>query len=157
MLLTMNERGNTPASNLELLRWIGWAQQQAGLEWIRERDLTHQQSFVLGFLTQNPGAIQRDIVQMTRTTPASVSSLLQGLERRGLIERRTEKGNERSKRVYATEAGAELISGFDVAMQNAEETILAPLDQDERDTLHALLTKVTAVLPRPTRPQEGSE
>ncbi|QDP96043.1 winged helix DNA-binding protein [Microlunatus elymi] len=147
----MTEREMDPTSNLELLRWVGWAQQQAGMEWIRERDLTHQQSFVLGYVTQNPGAIQRDLVELTRTTAASVSSLLQGLERRGLIERRTEKGNERSKRVYATDAGAELISGFDVAMQHAEETILAPLDQDERDTLHSLLTKVTSALPRPTR------
>lgn len=153
----MTDHGTPLTSNLELLRWIGWAQQQAGLEWIRERDLTHQQSFVLGYLTQNPGAIQRDIVEMTRTTPASVSSLLQGLERRGLIERRIETGNQRSKRVYATDAGAELISGFDTAMHDAEESILAPLDRDERDTLHALLTKVTATLPRPTRPTDGAE
>jgi MarR family transcriptional regulator, repressor for mepA len=148
----MSERDIDSTSNLELLRWIGWAQQQAGMEWIRERDLSHQQSFVLGYLVQNPGSIQRDIAEVSRTTPASVSSLLQGLERRGLIERRTENGNERSKRVYATEAGAELIAGFGDAMQQAEETILAPLDQSERETLHALLTKVTAVLPQPTRP-----
>ena len=100
---------------------------------------------------QNPGAIQRDIAQMTRTSAASVSSLLQGLERRGLIERRTETGNERSKRVYATPAGAELIAGFESAMAAADETILAPLNQDERATLQALLTKITAQLPQPTR------
>ncbi|BDZ47792.1 hypothetical protein GCM10025867_45060 [Frondihabitans sucicola] len=122
----MNEPEITFTSNLELLRWIGWAQQQAGMDWIRERGLSHQQSFALGFLVQNPGSIQRDIAEMTRTTPASVSSLLQGLEARGLIERRTEGGNERSKRVYATEAGVELIAGFDTAMHGAEETILAP-------------------------------
>jgi DNA-binding MarR family transcriptional regulator len=139
------------ASNLELLRWIGWAQQQAGLEWIRDRDLSHQQSFVLGYLTKEPGAIQRDIAEMTRTTPASVSSLLSGLEARGLVERRTEPGNERSKRVYATDAGIELIAGFDDAMRETEESILAPLDRSERDTLHTLLSKVTAQLPRPTR------
>nr|WP_296766607.1 MarR family transcriptional regulator [Rhodococcus sp. (in: high G+C Gram-positive bacteria)] len=138
-------------TNLDLLRWIGWAQQQAGLDWIRERDLSHQQSFVLGYLTKTPGAIQRDIADMTRTTPASVSSLLNGLEQRGLVERRTEAGNERSKRVYATDAGAELIAGFDDAMRATEESILAPLDQRERDALHSLLSKITAVLPRPTR------
>lgn len=135
----------------ELLRWIGWAQQQAGLDWIRQRDLSHQQAFVLGYLVQNPGTIQRDIAAMTRTTPASVTSLLQGLERRGLVERRTEPGNERSKRVFATAAGADLIAGFETAMHDAEETLLAPLDPDERTAFHALLTKVTAALPRPTR------
>ena len=139
------------ASSLELLRWIGWAQHKAGEDWIRERELSHEQGFVLGYLVQNPGAIQRDIAQVSRTSAASVSSLLQGLERRGLVERRTEGGNERSKRVYATPEGVELIAGFDAAMAATEETILAPLDEAERTSLHSLLTKITAVLPQPTR------
>ena len=138
-------------TTLELLRWIGWAQALAGQDWIRARELSHEQAFVLGYLVQNPGTIQRDIAQTTRTSAASVSSLLQGLERRALIERRTDPGNERSKRVYATPAGTELIAGFDTAMAAAEETILAPLDHAERAALHALLTKITAVLPQPTR------
>ena len=136
---------------LELLRWIGWAQMKAGEEWIRERELSHPQSFVLGYLVQNPGAIQRDIAEVSRTTAASVSSLLQGLETRGLVERRADSGNERIKRVYATPAGSDLIAGFDESMKATEETILAPLSTTERESLRALLTKVTAQLPRPTR------
>ena len=106
---------------------------------------------MLGYLVQNPGAIQRDIARVSRTSASSVSSLLQGLERRGLVERRTEGGDERSKRVYATPAGSELIAGFDAAMAAADDTILAPLTRAERATLHALLTKITAELPQPTR------
>src|SRR3954465_3634770 len=116
----------TTASTLDLLRWIGWAQRKAGEDWIRARDLSHEQGFALGFLVQNPGSIQRDIARMTRTSAASVSSLLQGLERRGLVERRTEEGDERRKRVFATPVGAELIAGFDEAMAATEDTILAP-------------------------------
>lgn len=136
---------------LELVRWIIWAQRKAAEDWIRARELSFEQSFVLGYLVQHPGAIQRDIARMTRTSAASVSSLLQGLERRDLIERRTERGDERSKRVYATPAGMELIAGLDTAMAAADETILAPLDPAERATLHALLKKITAKLPQPTR------
>ena len=147
----MTEPEITLASSLELVRWIGWAQRKAGEDWIRARELSHEQAFVLGYLVQKPGAIQRDIAEISRTSPASVSSLLQGLERRELIERRTESGNERSKRVYATPAGAELIAGFDAAMAAADEIILAPLDKTERAALHSLLTKITADLPRPTR------
>jgi DNA-binding MarR family transcriptional regulator len=139
-------------SSLELLRWVGWAQAQAGQEWMQARELSRQQAFTLGYLEQNPGSIQRDIAAISRTTPASVSSLLQGLEARGLIERRSQDGDDRSKRVYATPAGIQLISGFDVAMAEAEQVILAPLDQAERDTFHALLLKITSVLPQPTRP-----
>jgi DNA-binding MarR family transcriptional regulator len=136
---------------LELLRWIGWAQRKAAEDWVRARELSFEQSFVLGYLAQNPGAIQRDIAQMTRTSAASVSSLLQGLERRGLVERRTEAGNERSKRVFATPAGVELVGGFEAAMAAADETILAPLSSAERTTLQTLLSKITAELPQPTR------
>jgi MarR family transcriptional repressor of mepA len=138
-------------TTLEQVRWIGWAQRKAAEDWVRARELSFEQSFALGYLVQNPGAIQRDIAEITRTSAASVSSLLQGLERRGLVERRTEPGNERSKRVFATPAGTELISGFEAAMAAADETILAVLDQGERATLHALLTKITAELPQPTR------
>jgi MarR family transcriptional repressor of mepA len=147
----MNEPDAPFTTTFGLFRWVGWAQLMAGQDWVRARELSREQAFALGFLEQNPGSIQRDIAQMTRTSAASVSSLLQGLEARGLIERRTEPGNERSKRVYATPAGIELIAGFDDAMAEAEEALLAPLDEGERATLHALLTKITEHLPQPTR------
>ncbi len=147
----MSEREVPLTGTLDLLRWIGWAQMKAGEQWTQERELTRQQSFALGYLVENPGAMQRDIAAVTRTTPASVSSLVQGLERRGLVERRTAEGDDRSKRVHPTPAGAGLIAGFDTAMRDLEDTILAPLDHEERNALHALLEKVTSVLPRPTR------
>lgn len=136
---------------LQLMRWIGWAQRKAAEDWVRDRDLTHEQSFVLGYLQQNPGAIQRDIADMTRTTPASVSSLLQGLEKRGLVERRPDAANGRTKLVHATPAGIELIAGFEDAMLALDDTLLAPLSREERATLRDLLRKVTAELPEPTR------
>lgn len=143
---------DTTTSTLELMRWLVWAQRKAGEDWFRARELSREQSFVLGYLFHNPGAIQRDIARTTRTSAASVSSLLQGLERRGLVERRTEAGNERSKRVYATPAGVELIAGLGTEMAGVEETILAPLNQTERADLHAMLTKITADLPLPAHP-----
>ncbi|MFE6970906.1 MarR family winged helix-turn-helix transcriptional regulator [Isoptericola sp. NPDC057653] len=140
-----------PTSSLELVRWIGWAQRKAAEDWVRERELSHEQAFVLGYLAQNPGAIQRDIAQVSRTSPASVTSLLKGLEQRGLVERRTAPDNARVKRVHPTPAGAALIAGFADAMSAADDSILAPLDGDERATLRALLTKIAAELPQPTR------
>ncbi|MBO9046508.1 winged helix DNA-binding protein [Curtobacterium flaccumfaciens pv. flaccumfaciens] len=136
---------------LQLMRWIGWAQRKGAEEWVRERDLTHEQSFVLGYLQEHPGAIQRDVAEATRTSAASVSSLLQGLERRGLIERRPDATNGRTKTVHATQAGIDLIAGFTYAMVALDDSLLAPLDEDERDTLRRLLQKVTAELAPPTR------
>jgi hypothetical protein len=38
----------TFSSSLQLVRWIGWAQRKVGEDWIRERELSHEQAFVLG-------------------------------------------------------------------------------------------------------------
>ena len=135
----------------DLLRWISWAQMKAGEEWFDDRDLSRQQAFVLGYLVQNPGAIQRQLAEVSRTTPANVSMLLQGLERRGYVQRRSDTGNERSKRVFATDDGARAVAGFATAKAAATSSILAPLSDEEREHLHALLLKVTARLPQPTR------
>ena len=140
-----------PESTLGLLRWVLFAQRKAADDWARERGLTMEQAFTLGWLRENPGAMQRDVARMSRTTAASASSLLQGLERRGLVERRTEDGDDRSKRVHATPAATELVEGFDTAMADADERILAPLDAGERVALHALVHKIAARLPEPTR------
>lgn len=119
------------------MRWIVWAQRKGGEEWFRKRELSPEQAFVLAYLLRNPGAIQRDIAQVSRTSAASVSSLLKGMERRSLIERRTGgEGDDRSKRVHLTEAARELIDGIDAAMTGVEEGILAPLDEAERASLH---------------------
>ncbi|SEO81786.1 MarR family winged helix-turn-helix transcriptional regulator [Amycolatopsis saalfeldensis] len=134
---------------LDRLRIIHWAQVQAGQEWIRTRGLSLQQAFVLSYLAEHPGAIQRDIAQATRTSAANVSGVLRGLQARNLVERRYEDGDERSKRVFATDAGVELIAGRDEAMAAVDESILAPLTKPERAAFRKLLGKITAGLPDP--------
>ncbi|MGW4644065.1 MarR family winged helix-turn-helix transcriptional regulator [Sphaerisporangium sp. NPDC004334] len=145
----MEQPEDLPTSPLESLRVINWAQVRAGQEWIRARGLSLQQAFVLSHLAANPGAIQRDIARATRTSAANVSGVLRGLEARELVERRFEDGDERSKRVFATDAGVALIAGRDEAMAAADESILAPLTESERATLQVLLDKITAGLPDP--------
>lgn len=141
----------TPDTTLGMLRRIGFAHRKAAEEWVRERGLSVEQGFTLGWLVDNPGAIQRDIVEMTGTSAASVSSLVQGLEKRGLVERRSAAGDDRSKRVYSLPAGSELVSGFDVAMAVVDETILSPLDEADQATLRDLLSKVVSEISNPTR------
>jgi len=143
---------DVPESVLGLLRWIVAAQAKAADDWARDLGLSIGQALTLGWLVDNPGAIQRDVAQMSRTTAASASSLLQGLERRGLVDRRSEKGDDRSKRVFATPAAVELSSGCEPAMAAVEQAILAPLSQEERESLRRLLSKVATQLPVPTRP-----
>jgi MarR family transcriptional regulator, repressor for mepA len=60
-------------------------------------------------------------------------------------------GGCRTARRLAQRRAVEVGAGLDTAMAAADEMILAPLDQAERPTLQALVTKMTAELPQPTR------
>ncbi|MFC4244193.1 MarR family winged helix-turn-helix transcriptional regulator [Gryllotalpicola reticulitermitis] len=153
----MPSRRPVAVSALEKLRVINWAQVRAGQEWIRSRGLTLQQAFVLNYLAEHPGAMQRDIANATRTTAANVSGVVRGLEGRGLVERRTATGDERSKRVHATSAGLALLDGRDAAMAAVDESLLAPLDPSERELFDHLLDKITAGLPAPEPEQLESD
>ena len=64
-----------------------------------------------------------------------------------LVERRTESGDDRSKRVHATEQGRDVIAGLNEAMAGIDEVILAPLLAGERRTLEALLDSIVMGLP----------
>lgn len=143
----MADRSSSRIRSFELFRSIMQAQRKAAEEWVRARGLTFEQAVVIGYLEQVPGAKQRDIAAMSRTTPANISLMLKVLEGRGLVERRFELGDERSKRVYATADGIALIAGLNEAMAEVDEGIFAPLTAAEQDMLEELLDKVNAALP----------
>ncbi|MFE6485418.1 MarR family winged helix-turn-helix transcriptional regulator [Streptomyces sp. NPDC057757] len=148
----MDEQRSARNRSFELFHSILWTHRKAAETWVRARGLTHEQAMVIGYLEQRPGAIQRDIAEMSRTTPANISLMLKGLERRGFIERRVEDGNERQKRVYATPAGIELITGLNAALAEVDETIFSPLTDAEKGTLEALLNKINDRLPQLPQP-----
>ncbi|MFK3672093.1 MarR family winged helix-turn-helix transcriptional regulator [Leifsonia aquatica] len=125
----------------DLLRTILFAQRAAGEEWIRQSGLTRSQSFTLAYLDENQdrGVIARELAEMSGTTPASVTSLLQGLEERGFITREPSPTDSRVKLIRATAEGSRVVSGFDEVMTAAQERIFAVLDDADQDALIALL------------------
>ncbi len=72
--------------------------------------------------------------------------MLQGLEKKGFIERRIPKDNEREKKVYLLPKGKELIEDFDKKFQEIENDITKCLTDDEIQTLLRLLTKINSNL-----------
>lgn len=125
----------------DLLRTILFAQRAAGEEWIRQSGLTRSQSFTLAYLDENQdrGVIARELAEMSGTTPASVTSLLQGLEERGYITREPSPTDSRVKLIRATAEGSRIVAGFDDVMTAAQERIFAVLDDADQDALIALL------------------
>jgi DNA-binding MarR family transcriptional regulator len=63
--------------------------------------------------------------------------LLDDLESAGLIERRPDPNDRRARHVVATDKGAELLVTLDRRLESAETHLLAPLDEDARETFRA--------------------
>lgn len=116
---------------------------------MRTTGLTRQQAFTLGYIEhhQARGVIARELSEVHGVTPASVASLLQGLEDRGYVVRTPSPTDSRVKLLSITPQGSALINGFDEAMLAAQHTLFAPLDQAEQHQLLALLDRLTAEIP----------
>lgn len=110
--------------------------------------LTPHQARTLGFIEANEaaGLNQRDIADATGTRAASVSSLLQGLESDGWIERRTDSRDSRRKTLNVTPKGRDLVHRFEAGVWAGSELSLAGLTPDEQAELIRLLTKLDASL-----------
>lgn len=141
-----------------LIRALGFAQRAAADAWVQGSGLTRQQGFTLGFIEehQDRGVIARELAEMSGTTPASVASLLQGLEERGLITRTPSPDDSRVKLLSVTDEGTALIRGFDDQMRTAQQDLFTVLTDDEQDRLRELLQKVVdagdvPIYPSPTR------
>ena len=75
---------------------------------IKDLKLTLGQPKVLDYLRQNDGAMQKDIAQGCHIEAASLSTILNGMEKNGLITRNIDKYNRRNINIFMTEKGKEI-------------------------------------------------
>ncbi len=135
------------------IRVLGIAHQGEADAWVRGSGLTRQQAFTLGYIEQNQdrGVIARELAESFAITPASVASLLQGLEDRGLVRRTVSAQDSRIKLLTVTAEGSQLVVGFDEEMREAQERLFSPLDPQEQEQLLGLLTRLTENITLPER------
>lgn len=135
---------------------LGWAlavamaHREAANRLLKDSDLfmkngiTPEQGRTLGFIEakETEGITQKDLAQTTRTTPASVTSMVKGLEAKGLIERREDPQDARRKTLHTTPSGRAVIKEFEDSMEKIQDDALATLTSDEQETLIQLLKKL---------------
>jgi DNA-binding MarR family transcriptional regulator len=99
---------------------------------------------VLRELGQSSQANLSEALRLDRT---NLVGLLNDLEDAGLIERRRSPEDRRRHTVALTPAGSSRLEEMEKAVAGVEEKVLAPLDFDQRVTLHALLQQAAANAP----------
>ncbi len=85
---------------------------------------------------------QRELADFLRLDPSQVVTLIDDLERQGLVERRPDERDRRSKVVVATSAGRRVCAAARAAVLDAEEHPFAVLSPEEREQLADLLRRV---------------
>ncbi|ASR90676.1 MULTISPECIES: MarR family winged helix-turn-helix transcriptional regulator [Alcaligenes] len=105
-------------------------------------DLTPVQHGVLSVLMGSPWLDQTTIgyeLGLDRTTSADV---IRRLEEKGLLGRRINPDDRRSRQTYITEAGLAAMQEISSGMNRAQERLLDPLTAKQRQTFMSMLTRV---------------
>ena len=136
--------GQSPPSVAFLLSRLGYDASSEMGKALAGLGLELRQFGLLRLLASAQGGSQRALGAMLNITPNRMVALVDGLESKGLIERRPHPEDRRAYTIALTEAGT---AAFGQAMQAAfgvEATMCESLEPDERAQLLGLLQKVAA-------------
>lgn len=108
----------------------------------KELGLTSGQPKILEYLSELEGVEQKTIARSCEIESATVGSILDRMEKSGLIERRRREGNRRSLYVYLTPAGRDAAAQTEKIFAAAEERAFAGMSQEEIALLRGGIDKV---------------
>jgi DNA-binding MarR family transcriptional regulator len=105
-----------------------------------------RQPVTLFLINNNQGLNQRELAEMLKIQPASISVVLQRLEKSGMIERRQDEQDQRITRVYITEQGKQELTVGMKALKALNDEAFANLSQQDKDNLYEILKKISGNL-----------
>lgn len=116
--------------------------QKSLLAGIKDTNLTPGQPKILDYLLFHDGAVQKEIAEACHIEPATITSVLLGMENKGLIVRKNIDGNRRSLYVYLTSKGRSLAEQVALKFGVIEEKALLGFSGDEKEMLTVFLTRI---------------
>jgi DNA-binding MarR family transcriptional regulator len=90
----------------------------------------------------DPGLAGAEVARRLNVTPQAVASLVDRLEGRGQLERRSHPRHRHVQELYLTDAGREVLRRADAVVADVEELITQQLGTTNTARLRALLEKV---------------
>lgn len=109
---------------------------------LKKYGLTIGQPKILDFLYLRDGIEQKEIARGCHIEPGTLTTILNGMEKNGLIERRMQNGNRRSLFVFLTEKGKEQAQAVRKAFHEIEETAFRGLEEEERNAFLQTFQKI---------------
>ena len=130
------------SSALFLLKRLGMAAKDRSFAAYDALGLHPYHHAILAVLDEGSRETQGAIADALGYDRGQLVGLLDELEERGLIERRRDPADRRRHVVRMTAAGRKTLGRLRALSAQVEEEFLAPLSEDERARLHALLYRL---------------
>ncbi|WP_455720129.1 MarR family winged helix-turn-helix transcriptional regulator [Agathobacter sp.] len=116
--------------------------QKALLERLRDTGLTIGQPKILDYLKDHDGSSQKDIAKACFLEAGSLTTILNKMEEKGLIERRILNGNRRSFHIFMTDEGRQKMQLVDSSFSEIEKKALSDVSDEELETFMAVYKKI---------------
>ena len=102
------------------------------MEQLADTGLTLGQPKVLDYLKDHDGASQKEIAAGCLIEAGSLTSILNRMEEKGLIERKMLNGNRRTFHIFMTESGKKNQKLVEEAIKKIEKTALNGISEEEQ-------------------------
>ncbi len=109
---------------------------------LRPLGITNQQSITLQLLINKPGMTHTDLEHLLHIEKSSVTSLINGMVKKGWVYRQQHVEDARIKQVFLTDEGFNMAQTIDNAVGQVKNRFEEVLSQEERVILGVLLRKV---------------
>jgi DNA-binding MarR family transcriptional regulator len=126
-----------------LLARLGETSRRRFAEVIGPTGLDGRHFRVMTMVAARPGMTQQQLHEKTSIDPSSMVAVIDELETRGFADRRQDPDDGRARTIFLTAAGERILRRITRLAVELQDELLAALSAPERETLHALLRKLT--------------
>ncbi|MHC6222276.1 MarR family winged helix-turn-helix transcriptional regulator [Arthrobacter sp. MMS24-S77] len=131
-----------PKRTAFLLSQLGAVASSRFADRTREIGLTPSDAGVIRLLGRSPGLSQRSLADRLGAVPSRVVSLIDSLEKRGLVERTRSSTDRRNYELRLTDAGNRVLRELRGIAEQHEAELLAPLTDEQIMQLGELLSQL---------------
>jgi len=97
---------------------------------------------VLHILWDQDGLTHKELADIMGITPATITKMIQRMEKAGFVQRQPDPADQRISRVLLTDTGRAVQTQVEATWQQMEQEIFAGLSDDERVDLRRYLQKI---------------
>lgn len=112
------------------------------MEQLKDTGLTLGQPKVLDYLKDHDGTSQKEIAAGCLIEAGSLTSILNRMEEKGLIERKMLNGNRRTFHIFMTESGKKNQKLVEETFEKIEETALNNVSEEEQKVFMEIFLRI---------------